>query len=131
MSLCSTYVESQEKHWYQDPVVRGTGWFICWDDDEPIELVIAKGIPFTVDQILKDLKDRGWDLRIMHKGHNAQRIFDGDHDFRPASSYFLHQGKRGPTDAILEGNKVLKDFKPFRRDGVYYTADENGNGGKA
>lgn len=131
MSLVSTYVESQEGHWYRDPAVRGPGWFICWDDDEPIELVIEVAKNIKAETILQNLAKRGWKLSIIGKGHEgAQRMFGKDirSGFRPALSYFLRQ-KNGPTDAMLKGNARM-EAKP-QGQGVYYTNSKNGNGGRA
>jgi hypothetical protein len=127
MSLVSTYVESKEGHWYQNPVIEEDGWFICWDDDEPIELVIAEEFGTNPQTVLTPLHNKGWRLQIISKGGTAGRLFKGK--FKQARSYFLVQTANGPTDEILKGNTQLK-YKPEGQ-GVYYTNSRNGNGGAA
>lgn len=129
MSLVSTYVQSQEGQWYQDPIVKGPGWFICWDDDDPIELVIEKAKGITPEEILAACKALGWHLTITSKGNEGQRMFGKKIEFKPASSYFLQQKLTGlgPPASMLEGNKPLKE--PPKGQGVYYTSPLKG--GKA
>lgn len=43
MSLVSTYVRAIDGKLYRNPVLRGEGWFLCFDDDEPPELVVLRG----------------------------------------------------------------------------------------
>ena len=42
MSLVPTFVKADNGKWYQNPELEGPGWFICFDDDDPIELVFMK-----------------------------------------------------------------------------------------
>jgi hypothetical protein len=41
MSLVHTYVRAVDGQLYRDPVLRGDDWFICFDDDDPPEIVVA------------------------------------------------------------------------------------------
>jgi hypothetical protein len=41
MSLCSTFVKAVDGKYYDDPVFRGEGYFVCFDDDDPPEIVIS------------------------------------------------------------------------------------------
>jgi hypothetical protein len=41
MSKVPTWVLAVDGRVYQDPVLEGPDWFLCFDDDEPPELVIA------------------------------------------------------------------------------------------
>lgn len=129
MSMVSTYVESQEGHWYRNPVVKGDGWFICWDDDEPIEIVVEKDKGIEIKTILSQLAKQGWLLTQASRIHSgAMRCFDdsfGPGSFKPALSCFLRQEKFGPTDAMLYDSDRLA-MKP-RGDGVYYSNSRNGN----
>ena len=38
--LVSTWVLFQDGKFYQDPVLYGEDWFICFDDEDPPELVV-------------------------------------------------------------------------------------------
>lgn len=40
MSLVSTYVEASDGLFYNQPILSGEGWYVCWDDDDPIELIV-------------------------------------------------------------------------------------------
>lgn len=40
MSLVPVFVYASDGKYYKDPVIRGPGWFICFDDEEPPEVVI-------------------------------------------------------------------------------------------
>lgn len=126
MSLVSTYVESQSGKWYKNPVVKGDGWYICWDDDEPIEIVIDEAKKLNVSDILDDLAAKGWCLTVESRPcRGARRLFDGD--FKPAVSYYLRQAILGPTDEMLSDSEYI-DYKP-QDEGVFYYNSTNGNGG--
>ena len=42
MSLVSTYVQDAEGNWHKNPsLYNDTGnWYLCYDDSDPIELVV-------------------------------------------------------------------------------------------
>ncbi len=40
MSLCPVYVRAVDGLFYKDPVICHYDWFICFDDDDPPELVV-------------------------------------------------------------------------------------------
>ena len=42
MSLVSTYVRAVDGKLYRNPTVVGDGWFVCFDDDDPVELVVFR-----------------------------------------------------------------------------------------
>jgi hypothetical protein len=122
MSLVPTYVQSKEGSWYENPEVSGDGWFICWDDDEPIELVIEIG-KTNVTKVLSSLRRQGWDLIVITSNQKGQRMFAGE--FRPANAFFLKQVKNGPPEHILAGVSLGK--KRPTRDGTYYFNGPNGH----
>ena len=43
MSRVSTYVRAIDGQLYRDPVIYGDGWFVCFDDADPVGLVVFKG----------------------------------------------------------------------------------------
>lgn len=123
MSLVSTYVQSQSGRWYVGPTIRGDDFFVCWDDDEPIELVVKEGT--SVYDITKYLIYKGWDIHIDHENETCgMRIFGQDENgydkFEDAHAYFLSQ-ENGPPDELLPQSKAL-DYDPLEhpRPGVYY-----------
>lgn len=131
MRLVPTYVESQEGNWYKNPIVRGRGWFICWDDDEPIELVCY--VHTKPGTILGNLKKLGWNLRVISKAMQGQRCFSSDgnimDNMHPAKSYFLKQ-ENGPLDSMIKEHQGKYRESP-RREGTFYSNSLNGNGGRA
>lgn len=65
MSLTAQFSLCSDGQWYKDPIwfgnFHGHAWFICTDDDEPHEIVMAGiyGAPLTkkyAEEILKSLK---------------------------------------------------------------------------
>lgn len=116
MSLVPTYVLADDNEFYKDPTINGIDFFICFDDDDPPELVImAPGVK------LDDMHDI--DLRAMQKrakeileslnisaifngvGYSCGRVFDDDPmsaDFKPAYAVSLTINKRIPVLAITE-----------------------------
>lgn len=49
MSLGPIYVQADDGQYYQDPVIRGDDFFLCWDEDDPPELVIRADEPNARD----------------------------------------------------------------------------------
>lgn len=52
MSLVPTYVKTQSGIFLKNPVIEGVGWFICFDDNDPPEIVIADYIQETPEGLL-------------------------------------------------------------------------------
>ena len=44
MSLVPTWVQAVDGKFYKNPVLKGEGWFICFDDDEPPEIVVSESL---------------------------------------------------------------------------------------
>lgn len=106
MSLVPTYVQSSTGRWYKNPVVKGEDWFVCWDDDEPIELVIQGDVDRFPD-VLLEISRLDWGVLPRDKGsRSGKRLFDGE--FKDASRMFLTQVS-GPPDEILIGDEVPAD----------------------
>ena len=105
MSLVSTYLRASDGKLYKEPVYRKVGdWFICFDDEEPIELVIrlnspegdvcgsARDVP-VVDpcEVLAEVGLVGVTLgEVVHPAHG--RVFAERGEgwvFKPARSWWL------------------------------------------
>lgn len=79
MSLYPTYVLTDSGEWFRDPVIRGDGWFLCFDEDEPPELVVRitpEDKPGDAYQRgLQILKDCGIKYRNKGSGPTGSRCF--------------------------------------------------------
>ena len=118
MSLVSTYVEADDGHWYKDPTLLTSDWFVCYDDDEPIEVVIKEGGP-PLDVVLKVLAATGYVLVPYGRGRGlrARRDFDGK--MVPALGYFVEHA-HGRMPASFVGTHDGKFTKRPDREMVYY-----------
>lgn len=138
MSLVSTYVEASDGLFYREPILSAPGWYICWDDDDPIELVID----------MEGAKDKGeakkrllviieaiqlYDLLIMPtepKGFRwSDRLYPPDwKKFRKSMSVFVEiVSGQVPVELITKHNgTVEKDPETGgpkgKMDCVYYKA---------
>ena len=93
MSITSTWVLAEDGRYYEDPTLYDPDhfppwWFLCFDEDEPPELVVRVGTP------IPDLPyfERTTPVRKARKGC---RIFDHNPDYKakvephaPAHAYF-------------------------------------------
>jgi hypothetical protein len=91
MSLVSTYVKADGKY-YKNPVYRGKDWFICFDDDDPIEVVMEN--PGKLPMVLAIMK---WSDTIEkhEKAPCGQRLINNH--FQDCYAYFIY----------LKGNAVF------------------------
>ena len=127
MSMVSTWALAQDGKFYKNPVLRGTRpdgaeWFLCFDDDDPPELVMEAGPDFdwkqTAASILGAIGPR---YRIMRRGPmRSGRSFQGE--FKPAEAIFVELLDPIPVPTESDGsgdwNDVLKRecvFYPFGR----------------
>ena len=121
MSLVSTYIKTTDGKWYRNLVYRGEGWFICFDDDDPIELVIRKSSGIKPEDI--DLLKQFPKFRLS-KPRSSGRNFGGDWLF-PAVAYFLCAESQlsfgNPFPAPRETDTYDKVFDEYpNTQGVYY-----------
>ena len=87
MSLVPTYVKATDNLFYKDPTLSGSGWFICFDDDEPPELVITLKSNLNPVKLLDMLDIKYSNLR---KGTQSGRMFGKGFKFKTAQSYFFN-----------------------------------------
>jgi hypothetical protein len=125
MSLVPTYARAEDGVYYKNPVLHGSWaehpWFICFDDDDPTELVIANvWNKFQAEEmalgILLKLGKRFSKLKIHDCSKGCKRCFPHSKwkKFVQAASFFFvfeesipipqeHEGVHsgGPTDCVL------------------------------
>lgn len=100
MSLIPTYAQSREGNWYRNPTIRADdgSWFVCWDDREPVELVVKRG-EWKPSEVVERLRDLGWDVFTISAPQNhGSRYFDGK--LHKAARVFLGQDG-GPPETLL------------------------------
>lgn len=85
MSLVSTWVEATDGMFYQNPVICGDGWYVCFDDDDPPELVVKKSVKRTPLEILRDA-GIPW-KSVRPRGFGGKRMFNGK--FKEAKACFF------------------------------------------
>ena len=121
MSLVTPYVQSKEGRWYKYPVVRHEDYYVCWDDDEPIELVV-KEEKISIKDALEDLKSKGWDIRVIPPLNvkKSRRWFTKTLKDKPlpAEAVFVIQN-HGPPESLLSEYDESYDEMP-QTPGVFY-----------
>lgn len=120
MSLVSTWVQFDDGVFYKNPTMRGQGWFICFDDDEPPELVMTEGfyrdlavrtaVKGSREFLIAWLKGLGLDATMYYgikdKGRRSYRCFGRDlrtSALKEAVAFFLKINARPPIG-------LLKDY---------------------
>lgn len=105
MSLVPTYVKATDDYFYKNPILQGNGWFICFDDDEPPELVIADESPVTPEYAFELANIKYSHLR---KGTKAERVFGKGWKFKPTQSYFFRLKSKLNPQRITEHDGRVK-----------------------
>lgn len=113
MSLVPAYQKTKEGSWVKEPRVSGPGWFICWDDDDPIELVVR--VEVDAEKIISHLSKKGWDVKLVSKHQSeVRRMFSNK--FLLANAYWIVSLSL-PPEGLLQGEKFQEH--PCKQ-GVYY-----------
>ena len=114
MSLVSTCVQADDNKIYKNPILSGEDFFICFDDDDPPELVIK-----TLDKSDTELHQRALDIinsiglkaSLKNNPSKSSRIFNHNTNnsfkFTDAISYFIN------IEAPIPANNITK------HDGIY------------
>ncbi len=95
MSLVSTYVLADDGKWYKDPVLEAAdhSWFICFDDDDPPELVFKvnggeskKDWSARASLILANIGIR---IHWLRPSHASGRCFGPEEKVHDAMAYWI------------------------------------------
>lgn len=117
MSLVSTYVRADDGEMYRNPVLEGEGWFICFDDDDPVEVVIAKELGIEdPKEFLESLGIKPLKNRVSNAMRSGSRVFNGG--WRSARSWFFEIEERIPASLITRHDGVVE--RENIRQGVIY-----------
>ena len=117
MSTGPTYVKADDDNFYKSVHIRGNDFFICFDEDDPPELVIkkkgrnAEDLERRAEQIIRELKIQAT-IKNGDKpsGHDSERCFNSEHplQFFPARAYFLDITKPIPQNIITKHEGLYK-----------------------
>ena len=104
MSLVPTWVRADDERWYKNPILSNKcDWFICFDDEDPPELVYNSKI-WTDETILNHLVCLGLSGFLVNEArYCGARLFpdDGWKGFRTARSRTIHFSKEIPVQLII------------------------------
>ncbi len=127
MSLVGTYVQMADTFWYEDPVIYNDDIFICFDDDDPPELVYKSDGKHSTKQeqletaidILNNNDIKFKDLKLnVHSGRMYPPDYTTMHD---SISFFFTL--MGPIDTKYKNLKHDGRFaykKDIPGEGVFY-----------
>lgn len=87
MSLVSVYVKSSSGIWYKNPLAYGRDWFLCYDDDEPPELVCVSTM--GVDKIAMLIKTFGGALYKNRSYMKCDRLYPEHTNFIRSNCFFI------------------------------------------
>ena len=130
MSLVPTYVRADNEEFYRDPIIRGDDFFLCFDDDDPPELVIMQN-----GRNAAQLRKRLWEIIVFLKIDatptttltvSSGRIFSSDQsdmNFQEAYSVFLDINKPIPVSIITEHEGIYNGHG----EGAFETFDKTFN----
>ena len=121
MSLTSTYVLMGDNKWYKNPIITNllteSMWFICYDDDDPIELVVEESLwedITKIDELLKELKQMGYRIKLRRDAitwRPSGRIFPGIRNSVCSYSTFIIGHRYAPI--------IDKELHQIKHTGVY------------
>lgn len=115
MSLCRVFIEGSDGKFYKDPTIKGqygrTLWFLCFDDDDPPEIVVQEdpklmpGELYYKRRAQQILKEAGIDCTVQYCNHgpNTSRMFLDE--FWRAYSFTVVLHQRIPVS-------LLKGYEP-------------------
>ena len=94
MSLVATYVRAVDGQLYRDPIIYGDGWFLCFDDEDPLELVVFKGAVWPKLDYITILHDHDCGMRSVPPKWR---------ETKPAKAYWCALVKRIPVPQLHDG----------------------------
>lgn len=120
MSLVSTYVRATDGLFYRNPTLNGNGWFICFDDDDPVEIVVQYTEKYKNKKLLKEralgiLKEVGLKHTPLTESGGSMRMFGSK--FKDAYAFFFEIENRIDPKYIKEHDGTVKGHVG---QGVYY-----------
>lgn len=118
MSLVPTYVKADDGFFYKNPVLGTKDWFICFDDEDPPELVIKKECPSSPKTLLQMI---GITFSNLQKQGISYRLFSQrGYNFKEAISYTFDLLKPLPVNNITKHEGKVTKEELHGRDCVFY-----------
>ena len=118
MSLVSTYVRATDGLLYKEPVLSGKGWIICFDDDDPPELVITEKSKLNPISLLKSIDLKYSKLRKTGNSR-TMRCFGNLNNFEYAKSYYFDLNSRIDPKYITESDGKIKSRDEVHQGVIY------------
>lgn len=101
---------------YKNPIIAGDGWFICWDDDDPDELVVANDCKLTPTEIFEQT---GLDAKVTRKAGRSGRLFDDTFNFKPSQAYWITIHSPIPANKITRHDGTIPQGEQFTMECVF------------
>lgn len=129
MSLVPTWVRMKNSKWYKDPVIYDKleigVWYICFDDRDPVEIVIQnpkkqmfkKERKQAIENVIRNL---GINAQIIEHFSSGNRMFPPNWDIMtPAISAFIKINSAIDSDKFKVMSEDIRNEVP-KEQGVYY-----------
>lgn len=119
MSLVSSYVYADEGKWYQNPTLGVVGkWFLCFDDDDPDELVIFERTKFMAPEEV--IRDNHLPFIKPRKACRATRCVVGGKGTADAQSWWVKMTAPIPAKLIISYDSIIEGDIKKQGQGVYH-----------
>ena len=123
MSLGPTFVMFSDRAWYRNPVLGEEDWFLCFDEDDPPEIVVKQSACDKGLDAKEIIKRMGVDAYTQHTKPVpcGERCFSHDHslnNFAPAYSWFIYLNSPPPIKYLIS-HDGLSEKEP-KLEGVYF-----------
>jgi hypothetical protein len=117
VSLVATWVLATDGNLYKEPVLKGADWFLCFDDDDPPEIVVKRKPGTSIERSVLDCKRRAskvldeagmkWSY-LSGRPSSAYRMFDDKMEL--ACAFFIRIETPIPEPQEFEGKLPRKAF---------------------
>tara|TARA_R110000851_G_scaffold268071_2_gene420715 strand:+ start:41076 stop:41498 length:423 start_codon:yes stop_codon:yes gene_type:complete len=110
VSLVPTYVRARDGAWYREPVLVFAEGFVCFDDEEPPELILWRlgdgTFPDPVKVLRLVLGDEHGAFGLS-TGKEALRVVPGSEPpvFQPAAGHDFQLSRRIPVPTLDDGDE--------------------------
>ncbi len=115
MSIGPTLVRADDDNFYINAEIEGEDFFLCFDEDDPAELVIKKNerpkddLLKRVDEVIAELNIKATILKENTKeGIESHRCFGPEDKMYPAFAVFLDITKPLPHTIITKHDGIYK-----------------------